>query len=421
MFILSDGLAEPNVTILDPAGGTLTFLAQVVKEAVKEFTSKFGEGGKEQFIKEHVLPNFYAFELLIAPYAIGHLKMSFLLEEMGYKLDEKERVKFYLTNTLEMEDINQTSLPGMSSLSEESHLAGAVKKKAPILIILGNPPYSGHSENIGKWISKEVKAYYKADGKPLKEKNTKWLQDDYVKFIRFAQWKIDKAGKGILAFITNHGYLDSPTFRGMRQSLTKSFDKIYLLNLHGNSHRKEICPDGTKDENVFDIQQGVVIQFYVKTENIHKKAEIHYADLWGLRPYKYNWLYSTTLEPQHGKVCNLTRQYLFVPREEKLLKQYKDFVSLEEIFRIKTMGIQTHRDNFVIDFDKDVLQARIETFRDKTVPDKTIQESFSLNEKDDWKINEKRLKVREDNSWESKIVEIAIIHLITDGYSIIMN
>lgn len=190
--------------------------------------------------------------------------MSFLLEEMGYKLLERDRLKFYLTNTLEMEDIEQTSLPGTASLSEESRLAGEVKKKTPILIILGNPPYSGHSENTGDWISDEIKGYLKVDGEPLREKNTKWLQDDYIKFIRFAQWKIERTGKGVLGFITNHAYLDSPICRGMRQSLLKSFDEIYILNLHGNSYRKERSPDGSDDENVFDIQQGVAIALYIK-------------------------------------------------------------------------------------------------------------------------------------------------------------
>jgi len=190
-FGRADGFADKNVTVLDPAAGTLTFLAETAKLALDEFVSKYGVGGKEKFIKEHILKNFYAFELMMAPYAIGHLKMSFLLEELGYRLQSDDRVKLYLTNTLEMEELPETQLPGMSSLSEESHLAGRVKKEQPILVILGNPPYSGHSSNIGNWISAEIKAYYQVDGKPLGEKNPKWLQDDYVKFIRFAQWKID--------------------------------------------------------------------------------------------------------------------------------------------------------------------------------------------------------------------------------------
>ena len=254
-FGKADGIASDTVTVLDPASGTLTFLAEAAKLAVDEFLSKYGEGDKEGFIKEHILKNFYAFELMMAPYAVGHLKMSFLLEELGYSLQKDDRFKLYLTNTLDMEELEQTSLPGMASLSEESRLAGKVKKEQPILVILGNPPYSGHSANKGEWIDLLLKkgythkngikddGYYRVDGKPLGEKNPKWLQDDYVKFIRFGQWKIDQAGEGVLGFITNHSYLDNPTFRGMRESLMNSFNEIYLLDLHGNSLKKEKCPD----------------------------------------------------------------------------------------------------------------------------------------------------------------------------------
>ncbi len=228
-FSKPDGFADKNVTVLDPAAGTLTFLAETAKLAVDEFVSKYGKGGRKNFIKDHILKNFYAFELMMAPYAIGHLKMSFLLEELGYRLQKDDRVKLYLTNTLEMEELPETKLPGMASLSEESHLAGKVKKEQPILVILGNPPYSGHSSNIGEWISAEIKTYHQVDGKPLNEKNPKWLQDDYVKFIRFAQWKIDHTGEGVLGLITNHSYLDNPTFRGMRQSLMTTFSEMHIL------------------------------------------------------------------------------------------------------------------------------------------------------------------------------------------------
>ena len=268
-FGIDDGLAGKNVTLLDPAGGTLSFPAKAIQVAVDEFESKYGKGAVKDFLKEQVLENYYAFELMMAPYAIGHLKMSFLLEELGYSLDDNDRVKYYLTNTLEMKELEAAKFPGMSSLSHESHEAGKVKKHVPILVVLGNPPYSGHSSNTGEWISKKIKEYYFVDGKPLGEKNPKWLQDDYVKFIRFAQWKIDEAGEGIVGFITNHSYLDNPTFRGMRQSLMKSFDEIYILDLHGNSLKKEKAPDGGKDENVFDIQQGVAVVFMIKYKKIN--------------------------------------------------------------------------------------------------------------------------------------------------------
>ncbi|MCK4271961.1 N-6 DNA methylase, partial [bacterium] len=187
-FDKRDGLASDDVTLLDPAAGTMTFIAETSRLAVEEFTLKYGEGGGPQFIKDHILENYYAFELMMAPYAVGHMKMSFFLEELGYTLAPDERFKFYLTDSLEMKELKQTTMPLASSLAEESHLAGEVKMQRPILVILGNPPYSGHSANRGEWILELIKDYKQVDGKPLGERNPKWLQDDYVKFLRFAQW-----------------------------------------------------------------------------------------------------------------------------------------------------------------------------------------------------------------------------------------
>lgn len=389
-FNKEDGFASQSVTVLDPAAGTLTFLAEAAKLAVEEFTSKYGEGKKAGFVKEHILKNFYAFELMMAPYAVGHLKMSFLLEELGYKLKNGDRLKFYLTNTLETEELDQTEVPGLVSLSEESHLAGKIKKEQPILVILGNPPYQGMSANksetflnikagdqyITHYMLKEVNGIYRwvpnyrkadenktlkqktwigaliedykiCDGKPLGEKNPKWLQDDYVKFIRFAQWKIDQAGEGILGFITNHSYLDNPTFRGMRQSLTQSFDEIYLLDLHGNSLKKEKCPDGSKDENVFDIQQGVAIALLIKKKGIKKK--VFHSEIWGLREIKYDWLNKHNIATTKWKSIKPKSEfYFFIPRDEGLLRAYEKYLKVPEIFPINSVGIVTARDNLTI-------------------------------------------------------------------------
>lgn len=400
-----DGFASNSVTVLDPAAGTLTFLAEASKLAVERFTAKYGEGGKESLIKEHILKNFYAFELMMAPYAIGHLKMSLLLEELGYRLGEDERFKFYLTNTLEMEELEQTALPGMSSLAEESHLAGKVKKEKPILVILGNPPYSGHSSNVGEWISKEIKAYYKVDGKPLGERNPKWLQDDYVKFIRFAQWKIEQAGEGVLGFITNHSYLDNPTFRGMRQSLMNSFNEIYLLDLHGNSLKREKCPDGSKDENVFDIQQGVAISLFIKKKSLERK--VFHSECWGLRKDKYNWLSENDIETTNWQEIKPKPEfYLFIPREEALLEAYNKYLKITDIFPVNSVGIVTSRDNFVIDCDRDALKRRVEIFRDKNLPDEIIKQTFGLRDKSNWKLKDARERVTKDGEWESSVIQM---------------
>ncbi len=404
-FDKKDGFASQSVTVLDPAAGTLTFLAEAAKLAVEGFISKYGEGKKSGFVKEHILKNFYAFELMMAPYAVGHLKMSFLLEELGYKLQADDRFKLYLTNTLEMEELAQTELPGMVSLSEESHLAGKVKKEQPILVILGNPPYSGHSSNIGGWISKEIKVYFQVDGKPLGEKNPKWLQDDYVKFIRFAQWKIDQAGEGVLGFITNHSYLNNPTFRGMRQSLMQSFNEIYLLDLHGNSLKKEKCPDGSKDENVFDIQQGVAIALFIKKKGTEKK--ISHSERWGIREVKYNWLNKNDIKTTKWKTIKPKSEfYLFIPRDEELLKQYETHPRITDVFPLNSVGIVTSRDNFVIDFDRNALKRRITQFRDKKMPDEIIRQTYNLHEKSNWKLKDAREKIIKDDDWEEAITKI---------------
>jgi hypothetical protein len=410
-FDRADGFANATVTVLDPAAGTLTFLAEASKLAVEEFISKYGEGGKENLVREQILKNFYAFELMMAPYAVGHLKMSLLLEELGYKLKKDDRFKLYLTNTLEMEELAQTELPGMVSLSEESHSAGKVKKEQPILVILGNPPYSGMSANKGKWIDDLLKkgytrgdgskdgGYYQVDGKPLGEKNPKWLQDDYVKFIRFAQWKIDQAGEGILGFITNHSYLDNPTFRGMRQSLMGSFNEIYILDLHGNTLKKEKCPDGSKDENVFDIRQGVTIALFIKRKGnppiprLEKGGKggfdchVYHAEIWGLREKKYDWLLGNDIKKTKWKKLSPKPElFLFIPREEQLLESYEKYPKITKVFPINGVGMTTARDSFVIDRERNTLLNRIRLFKNSKYSDDDLHKFFQINRKKGWSI-----------------------------------
>jgi len=404
-FDKADGFACQNVTVLDPAAGTLTFLAETAKTAVSEFSASYGSGGIDQLIKNHILKNFYAFELMMAPYAVGHLKMGFLLEELGYKLQKDDRFKLYLTNTLELEELAQSNLPGMSSLSEESHSAGKVKKEQPILVVLGNPPYSGHSANKGKWISKEIREYYKVDGKDLGEKNPKWLQDDYVKFIRFAQWKIDSAGEGVLGFITNHSYLDNPTFRGMRQSLMNSFDHIYILDLHGNSKKKEKCPNGSKDQNVFDIQQGVAIILAVKKSGLKKK--ICHCDLWGLREGKYTWLRTNNVNGTKWREFSPKSPfYFFAPLDEKRLLKYEQFPKITDIFPVNSVGVVTSRDQFAIDEDKEELKRRVNMFCNDNLSDEIIKKSFDLKDKTNWKLKSARNQVRTEEEWDQYILPI---------------
>ncbi len=406
-FGQEDGFATSSVRVLDPAAGTLTFLAEAAKLAATEFENKYGEGGKKELIHDHILNDFYAFELMMAPYAIGHLKMAFLLEELGYRLKPDERFKLYLTNTLEMKELEQSKLPGMSSLSEESRLAGIVKKETPILVVLGNPPYSGHSTNIGPWITDILKDYYKVDGKPLGEKNTKWLQDDYVKFIRFAQWKIEQTGSGVLGFITNHAWLDSPTFRGMRASILKTFDEIYILNLHGSTLMKEKTLKGSKDENVFDIQPGVAITLAIKSSNL-KEKKVFCADRRGLRNEKYSWLNENDILTTKWKAIKPSDPYFFlVVKDEASLKRYMQFSSVKDIFPSNSTGIQTHRDNFIIDIDSVALKQRLLKFWDTTLSDEAVKQMYGLRETKAWKVSEKRkTDLSKNENWDKKFTKI---------------
>lgn len=412
-FNLADGLADPSVTLLDPAAGTLAFPAEAIKLAVQEYVQKYGEGGKKEFIRNQVLRNFYAFELMMAPYAIGHLKISFLLESLGYHMREDERFKLYLTNTLEMEEIEQIAIPGVSSLSEESHLAGKVKKDEPILVIMGNPPYSGNSANRNDWTEKLLKedldgaqSYYKVDGKPLGERNPKWIQDDYVKFLRFAQWKIQRAGKGIVAMITNHAYLDNPTFRGMRQSLLRTFDEIHVLDLHGNSMKKETAPDGGKDENVFDIRVGTAIAIFVKNQTAvaEHSAKCFHADLFGSRLLKYNYLETNQIENEGWHSIQPSSDlFLFLHRNNTRQDAYNNFIKITKVFDIFGIGIATHRDKFVVDENKQSLLTRINQFQNLSISDELIKMTYSLHNTRDWDLHKNRQAFQEITNLDDNV------------------
>ncbi len=359
------GLADPNALILDPATGTATFLYFVIRR-VHEIQMARGQAGAwENYVHEKLLPRLFGFELLMAPYSIAHLKLGLLLDELGYTFHPKERLGVFLTNTLEEAVTHAETLGLAGYLSDEGNEAAKIKNQEKIMVVLGNPPYSGHSANKGDWISGLVRAYYFVDGEPLGEKNPKWLQDDYVKFLRFAQWRIQRTGHGIVAMITNHGYLDNPTFRGMRQNLLQTFDEIFVLDLHGNAKKREVAPDGGKDENVFDIQQGVAILLGIKapSPNLGEgrgegTARVFHADLWGKRKAKYETLGRETVGTiQWQKLQASSPSYLFIPLNEDLKSEYEQGWRLNEAMPINSVGIVTGQDANTIAFTKNEAQA----------------------------------------------------------------
>lgn len=396
-----------RVQILDPATGTGTFLHQTISHIHEGF--KGNQGLWSGYVRENLLPRLYGFELLMAPYAVAHMKLGMLLRETKYDFATEERLRVYLTNSLE-EAHEMTGLPLFTQwLSKEANRANEIKKDAPVMVVLGNPPYSGHSANRGEWIANLLHGmdgnaatggdYFQVDGKPLGEKNPKWLNDDYVKFIRFAQWRIEKTGYGVLAFVTNHGYLDNPTFRGMRQALMRSFDDIYVLDLHGNSKKKEKAPDGGKDENVFDIQQGVAIGLFVKRgKKQTESARVRHAELFGLRKDKYKVLAETDcantdweeLKPQ-------SPFYLFVPQNTGLLAEYEKGWKITEALPVNGVGLTTARDSIVINFEKEPILARALAFRDAPESNEEICRKLGIPLKKGWDISRARKLIRAEN------------------------
>jgi len=331
-----------RVQVLDPATGTGTFLAEVVRH-IYQNQFKSMQGAWDSYVDEHLLPRLNGFEILMASYSMAHLKLNRLLAETGYKPKNDRRFNIYLTNTLE-EHHPDTGTLFSSWLSTEANEANHVKRDTPVMVVMGNPPYSGESSNKGEWIMSLMTDYKKEPGgkEKLRERNPKWINDDYVKFIRYSQHFIEKNGDGVLAFINPHGFLDNPTFRGMRWNLLKTFDKIFIIDLHGNSKKKEVSPDGSPDTNVFDIQQGVSVNFFIKTgkKQSGHLAKVHHFDLYGDRNHKYEYLLSQSVQNVPFKVLpNKPPMFYWVHKDYKKQASYSKGFSVKQLFVVNSMGV----------------------------------------------------------------------------------
>ncbi|HZO74798.1 MAG TPA: type ISP restriction/modification enzyme [Ktedonobacteraceae bacterium] len=431
----------PRVLILDPATGTATFLYHVIAHIRESYRQAGNAGMWSSYVREHLLPRLFGFELLMAPYAMAHLKLGMQLAAIdlpaseratwAYDFQADERLGIYLTNTLD-EALKRSQLMFGRYISDEANEAAKVKRGYPVMVVLGNPPYAGHSANKGQWINDLLRgkdsqtgastdSYFKVDGQPLRERNPKWLNDDYVKFIRFAQWRIEQTGYGILAFITNHGYIANLTFRGMRQSLMRTFDDIYVLNLHGSVKKRERSPDGGKDENVFDIRSGVAIGIFVKRrENkaLSQAANVYYADLWGPRKQsrqmdksshqltggKYSWLVENDITTtEWTKLAPEAPFYLFMPQNTNLRAEYEIGRSLAELMPVNVLGFQTHRDHFAIDFDKDKLDRRIDEMRNTAIANQDFNGKYNFSASDSI-LSRARQKLQKDPDWQKHFI-----------------
>ena len=350
----------PAVQILDPAVGTATFLNEAIKYIYeKKFENQ--KGLWNSYVNDNILPRFNGFELMMTPYTIAHLKLGMTLSELGAR-DLRTRLRVFLTNTLTEgveNDLPLFTLLGLTKVvAEESNLAAEVKNDLPVMVVMGNPPYSGVSSNETKFANSLIEKYKVEPGGQVKLQERKhWLNDDYVKFIAFAEDMIEKNGKGIVAMITNNGYLDNPTFRGMRWHLMKTFDKIYILDLHGNAKKKEVSPDSSPDQNVFDIMQGVGIIVAVKTSSSEKLAKLYHSEIYGFRKHKFDVLNNDgskfKLVKSDDGMC------YFVPKSVEGKDEYERGISLNELMPVNTTGIVTMGDGFIIDENPEIVEKRV--------------------------------------------------------------
>jgi predicted helicase len=421
-------LDQAFVQILDPATGTGTFLVEVIDLIHKTMTKKWRQEGSMEldlprlwndYVPEHLLPRLHGYELMMAPYAIAHMKIGLKLYETGYRFDSDERARVYLTNSLAPpQDFCGTLAFEISALAHEAEAVNAIKRDQRFTVVIGNPPYFAEAGRGGEWIAMllrgqelesgvQTQSYFEVDGKSLEERTPKWLNDDYVKFFRLSQWALEQSGLGILSFITNHSYLDNPTFRGMRQSLSTAFDDARFIDLHGSSKKRESSPAGVTDSNVFDIQQGVAISLLVRSPSPRQPARILHSHLWGDRQAKYRELSALTAMAMNWEQIMFDAPlYLFIPQDSRLRAEYQRFRSISKIFPLSGAGMTTARDHVVIDFDVGPLVERAKLFRDSTATDGELCELLRIPEKKGWSISRSRELIREVEHLEDHLIPV---------------
>lgn len=424
---------QPRVQILDPATGTGTFLYMVVNQIYQNLEEMGMAASWNQYVQENLLERLFGFELLMAPYAIAHLKLGLQLQDLGYQFTGKQRLGIYLTNTLD-EALKKSEVLFGQFIAAEANEASAIKLETPIMVVIGNPPYSVSSQNTSKrrrvassnesyladiqytgkiWnrIFKTAKKgqtitelahigelleRYKGRVRLEGEKNIQPLDDDYIKFMRFAHYRIEQTGDGIFGFITNNSYINGLIHRGMREELLKTFDQIYIMDLHGNSLLKEISPNGSPDQNVFDIQQGVAIVITVKDmpsadSDKPKLAKVFYYNLWGSRKTKYEFLNSFDVDTVEWVELNPSQPNLFLsPKNLNLSSEYENLLSITDIFVSYKNGIQSGHDDFATAIDKTEIESRLETFFSPAVSNSEVKTRFSLSDKAGWTFETER-------------------------------
>ena len=389
-----------KVQILDPATGTGTFLAETIKHIHKKFEGQ--QGIWSNYVETHLLPRLNGFELLMASYAMAHLQLDLLLTETGFKPTTNQRLRVYLTNSLE-ESHPDTGTLFANWLSSEANEANHIKRDAPVMCVIGNPPYAVSSTNKNEWIQNLISDYKK----DLNERKIN-LDDDYIKFIRYGQHYIDKNGSGVLAYISNNSFIDGITHRQMRKNLLESFDKIYILDLHGNAKKKEVCPDGSADQNVFDIMQGVSINIFIKTGQKKKTelGQVYHFDLQGKREFKYETLNANTIQSFDWKKLEFTKpNYFFVPKNFDEIKTYEKGFKINDLFISYGGSIKTERDKVTININKRELITVVENFKNLSVNE--LRNLYGLFEDSrDWGVERAKNDVITNYDFEKYLKQI---------------
>lgn len=388
-FALPMGLADTTranghhrVQILDPATGTGTFLAETVRQIKRDLGPQMGAW--DSYVPDHLLPRLHGFELMMAPYTIAHLKL-----DMEIGLPAQQRLRVYLTNSLEESNPDAGTLFG-NYLAQEANEASTIKKSAPVMIVMGNPPYSVSSNNKGEWISRLLDDYKKN----LNERNIQPLSDDYIKFIRLAQYYVERNGEGVVAYISNNSFIDGLIHRQMRSELMRVFDDIYILDLHGNTRKKETAPDGSKDENVFDIMQGVSINIFVKKSAKSKApAALHHYDLFGTREYKYEFLKTHTLKSVEWQTLNpQVPQLFFVPKDFGAQEEYEQGFKVDILLKEYGSGIKTQRDDasiFISDKERSIVKNDFQNLTELE-----LKLKYGYKDVRDWKVADAQKDLR---------------------------
>ena len=406
-----DGLADTDTLILDPATGTGGFLMEVLNHIRQHVIETDGSAAWSPYVNTSLVERLFGFELLVAPYTIAHLNLSRFLQAHGWRADA-ERIHIYLTNTLE-EAVEREGHIFAEFLTDEANAAVSVKRDLPLLVIVGNPPYPRSSANPSRdargrlnFIGGLIEDYKTIDGQSLDERNYQGLQGDYVKFVRWGQWRIDKNGEGVLGYIVNNGFLDGILFRGMRHSLMQSFNVIYHLNLHGNSRVGEDIPEGQSDENVFDIQQGVSILLCAKERNNPAPAKVYYADVWGNREEKYRALSELDVQSTEWQELHPTAPlYLFVPHQTEHSAEYETGWRIDDIFQESSLGVVTARDKLTIHATPEAVRQTVLDFASHAEED--ARERYRLGrDSQDWQIHLAQADLRNHPDIEKHIAPI---------------